>query len=102
MLGDIMSSSKMTVVEIIKVKEEMIVQAIEEITKLICEGRKEEGCLDYSLHCHEQQSETLLLTCDWESKDAWQKHMSSGKIEEYQISLKSLIESITLYEFKKL
>lgn len=90
--------SKLTIVAHIYAKADQIDLVKVELKKLIPITRAEEGCLQYDLHQDNENLAHFLFFENWESRELWQKHMSTQHIQAYKVATEGAIENFTLHE----
>lgn len=90
--------SKLTIVAHIYAKADQIDLVKVELKKLIPITRAEEGCLQYDLHQDNENLAHFLFFENWESRELWQKHMSTQHIQAYKVATEGATENFTLHE----
>jgi quinol monooxygenase YgiN len=78
-----MKNRQLTLVAIVKAKEEKREFVKSEIIKLIDITRKEEGNISYDLHQGNDDQNLFVLYENWENREVWQKHMNNDHMLNY-------------------
>ncbi|QDV62332.1 putative quinol monooxygenase [Crateriforma conspicua] len=90
--------AKLTIVADITVKSDKIDIVKAELEKLIPTTRAEEGCQQYDLHQDNDNPAHFLFFENWESREAWQKHMNNQHLKDYQAATEGMVEDFAVYE----
>ncbi len=84
--------SKLVIIAKVVAKKEAVQSVRSELLKLIAPTRKEDGCLDYSLHQDNDNPAVFIFYETWESPAHLEKHMNSDHFKAYIRSTDGLIE----------
>ncbi|MBC8366456.1 antibiotic biosynthesis monooxygenase [bacterium] len=91
----------LTIVAIIEANTDKVELIKAELRKLIEPTLKEAGCIQYDLHQDNDNPALFLFYENWESRELWQKHMSSTHIAEYMKATDGSFSSFALHEMTK-
>lgn len=97
-----MSNTVLSLVAIVKAKEEKIDFVKEEILKLIPITRAEKGNINYNLHVDNNNPNTFVLYENWASYDEWQDHMNNTHMVNYAKITEDAVEDWQLIELTKI
>jgi len=92
----------LTIVAHARAKPGMEQRMIEAQIQLVQTTRGTLGCLRYELHLSNHNPADVTFVEEWESYDAWNAHMSSERIRNFQMAAGSAIESFQLHEMQQI
>lgn len=71
-----------------------------ELLKLIDITRLEKGCIEYTLHQDNNESNKFLFYEKWENRELWQLHMKNDHLAKYQKAIENedAVEEFTIQE----
>lgn len=84
---------------ILKAKENMEEQLLEELVKVQEGSRRESGCLNYDLH-QSIEDGTFVLHETWKDNDALESHVGSSHYQEYRTNTADLLSKREVYKLK--
>jgi quinol monooxygenase YgiN len=87
-----MTMSKITVVAKIVAKKKTAESVKSELLKLIAPTRKENGCIDYSLHQDNDDPAVFIFYENWENEACLARHMESDHFKNYVSAVDGLLE----------
>jgi quinol monooxygenase YgiN len=85
--------SKLIIIAKVVSKKEAVQSVQSELLKLIAPTRKEDGCLDYTLHQDNDNAAVFMFYETWESMAHLEKHMNSDHFKAYVKATDGLIEA---------
>ncbi|MBK5254249.1 MAG: antibiotic biosynthesis monooxygenase [Peptostreptococcaceae bacterium] len=97
-----MENNKLTLVALVKAKEEKRDFVKNEILKLIPITRTEEGNINYNLHQDNNDPNIFILYENWENRELWQNHMNNNHMVNYANATEDATVEWTLHELTKL
>lgn len=97
-----MSNQQLSLVAIVKAKEEKREFVKSEIIKLIEITRKEEGNINYNLHQGNEDPNLFILYENWENRELWQKHMNNKHMINYSKVTEGSTVEWSLHELTKI
>jgi quinol monooxygenase YgiN len=97
-----MDDKQLTLVAIVKAKEEQREFVKNEILKLIPITRKEEGNINYNLHQDNNDLNVFILYENWKNREVWQNHMNNDHMINYAKVTEGSTVEWTLNELTKL
>jgi quinol monooxygenase YgiN len=83
--------AKLTVVAKITAHEDSVDSVKTELLKLITPTRKEEGCIEYSLHQDNADPTVFIFYETWENAACLDRHMNSEHFREFVAAVGSLL-----------
>ncbi len=84
--------SKLVIIAKVVSKKEAVQSVRSELLKLIAPTRKEDGCLDYTLHQDIDNPAVFMFYETWESFAHLEAHMNSDHFKAYVKATDGLIE----------
>ena len=87
-----MNMPAVTVVAKVVAKRECLETVKAELIKLIAPTRKEEGCLEYTLHQDSQDPSVFIFYENWSSEACLNGHMQSTHFKDYVCAVDGLLE----------
>jgi len=97
-----MENTPLVLVAIVKAKAEKRTFVESEIMKLIPVTRKEEGCLNYTLHQDNNDPNVFILYEHWQNRELWQNHMQNDHMKHYSTVTEGMTIEWTLHELTKI
>jgi quinol monooxygenase YgiN len=94
--------SKLTIVAKVTAKKDSVETVRNELLKLITPTRKEEGCLEYTLHQDNDVPAVFIFYETWESPACLEKHMNSHHFKSYVAAVGSLIEDKAVHKMTRI
>lgn len=94
--------SKVTVVAKLTFKADAIEQVKPELSKLISDTLKEEGCIEYRLHQDNDDPATFIFYENWESMACLDRHMNSDHFKSYVAAVGHLITERVLHKLTEI
>lgn len=94
--------SKLTVVATVVAKADCIEAVKAELLKLIEPTRKEDGCIEYTLHQDNENSAVFVFYETWESRACLENHMNSEHFKSYVTVVGSLIEKKVVHKMTRI
>jgi quinol monooxygenase YgiN len=86
-----------TINAILKAKPGKEASLREELVKVVQASRKEEGCINYTLHESTEDSRTFVFYETWADEDALKSHIESEHYSNYRKNIETLIEQREVY-----
>jgi quinol monooxygenase YgiN len=93
---------KLTVVAKVVAKNEAIEIVKSELLKLIEPTRKEDGCIDYTLHQDNDNPAVFIFYETWQSLAHLEKHISTSHYNYYANAVASLIAEKVVHKMTKI
>jgi len=97
-----MTMSRVTVVAKVVAKKESLEIVRRELLKLVAPTRKENGCIEYSLHQDQQEPTLFIFYETWESPAALEKHLGSEHFKAYINAVDGLIEEKAVHKMTRI
>ena len=94
--------SKLTVVAKLVVKKESIENVKSELLKLIEPTRKEDGCIEYTLHQDNDDPAVFVFYETWESLNHLQMHVNSDHYKAYAQAVGDMIEAKVVHKMTRI
>lgn len=94
--------SQLTVVAKIVAKAESAGSVKSELLKLIAPTRKEEGCIEYTLHQDNENPAVFIFYETWESAACLAKHVSTPHYTSYVNAVVSMIEGKVVHKMTRI
>jgi quinol monooxygenase YgiN len=94
--------SQLTVVAKIVAKAESAESVKSELLKLIAPTRKEEGCIEYTLHQDNENPALFMFYETWESAASLAKHISTPHYASYVNAVGSMIEEKVVHKMTRI
>ena len=94
--------TELTIVAVIVVKPNKIIELRPLFDTLIKHTTKELGCVRYDLHHDNEDPSRYLFYEIWETRPLWQVHMASPHLLAFQQATSDMIVSVHLSEMTKL
>ncbi len=73
-----------------------------ELLKLISPTLAEKGCIQYDLHCNNENPEHFIFFENWETRPLWQGHMETPHIKKYKKNTEGHIKDFIVYEMTQI
>lgn len=86
-----------TINAILKAKPGKEASLREELVKVVQASRKEEGCINYTLHESTEERQTFVFYETWRDEDALKSHIESEHYSNYRKNIESLIQQREVY-----
>lgn len=95
---------EIAVVVRVEAKKDRIELVKAELLKLVeLTRKKEEGCLQYDLHQHNDTPEVFFLFERWESHEHYhQSHLKGKNFAEYNVATEGAVEDVIINELTKI
>jgi quinol monooxygenase YgiN len=97
-----MNMPTVTVVAKVVAKREFIETAKTELLKLIAPTRKEEGCLEYTLHQDNQDPAVFIFYENWSSEACLARHMESAHFISYIRAIDGMIKDKAVHKMTRI
>jgi quinol monooxygenase YgiN len=81
--GDVMPGEELTVLARIRAKNGKEAEVLHEIILLMAPTRAEEGCINYDLHCSNDDPDLFLLYETWRSRQHLDKHLAMPYLQTF-------------------
>lgn len=95
--------SQITIIARIKTKPDTIVQAQQEMKKIIDPTiSRDDGCIRYELFQDHEDHTTFVFLETWKNEGALKKHLESGHLKAYFKAMEGLTESQTITRLTKI
>ncbi|WP_341357928.1 putative quinol monooxygenase [Rossellomorea sp. y25] len=93
--------SSITITAILTAKPGREEQLYQELIQVITPSRREDGCIEYSLHQSLANNATFVFYETWESEEALASHIESEHYNRYRQNTVTLVEKREVYRLQK-
>jgi len=97
-----MKDKILSLVVILKTKEEKRDFVLNEVMNVIPKTRNEKGCIDYEFHQDITDKNIFIFYENWATYEDWQNHVNSEHMKVYSKSTEDAILEKKLYQLNKL
>jgi quinol monooxygenase YgiN len=97
-----MNMPTVTIVAKVVAKKEFLESVKAELLKLIAPTRKEEGCLEYTLHQDNQDPAVFIFYENWSSEAYLARHMESAHFISYVSAIDGMIENKAVHTMTRI
>ena len=97
-----MNMPTVTVVAQVVAKREFLETVKAELLKLVSPTRKEEGCLEYTLHQDNQDPAVFIFYENWSSEACLVRHMESVHFISYIRAIDGMIEDKAVHTMTRI
>ena len=97
-----MEDKILSLVVVIKTKEEKREFVKNEVSKIVPIVLEEEGCINYDFHQDINDENIFIFYENWATREAWQNHVNSEHMKNYSKLTSDFIEEKKLYKLTKL
>lgn len=73
-----------------------------ELQKLIKPTLEEDGCVQYDLHCNNENPEHFIFFENWETRSLWLDHMQTSHIKRYMKNTEGFIKDFIVHEMTQI
>jgi quinol monooxygenase YgiN len=94
--------SKLTIVANVTANPDKIELIKAECEKLLPITRAEKGCIEYTLHCDNDNPAHFMFYEIWESRALWQTHMNAPHLAAYMEATEGAVADFTLNEMSQI
>lgn len=94
--------SKLSVIAKIIAKKESVENVKSELLKMIEPTRKEEGCIEYSLHQDNDNPAIFVFYETWDSDLCLEKHMNTDHFKKFVTAIAGITEGVEINKLTKL
>ena len=94
--------TQLTIIATIKASASKVDLVKAELEKLIPITRSEAGCLQYDLHCNNEDPAHFVFYENWESRELWQEHMNAPHLAAYVKATDGAVEEFVVLEMTKM
>ncbi len=84
--------SQLTIVAKLVAKKESVESVKSELKKLVAPTRKEDGCIEYTLHQDNDYPAEFIFYENWESAACLERHLNSDHYKAYVRAVDDLLE----------
>jgi quinol monooxygenase YgiN len=78
-----MATEELTVLARIRAKKGKETEVLRVISALLKPTRKEDGCINYDLHCSKDDSTLFFLYETWKSREALDEHLNTPYLQDF-------------------
>ncbi|OUR91954.1 hypothetical protein A9Q87_09135 [Flavobacteriales bacterium 34_180_T64] len=92
----------LTIIASVIVKEEFLQDTKLRMLDLVEQSKQEKGCLKYTLHQDNKNSDTFLFIENWQSKTLWEKHLESLHVQSFVKETENSIVEFSVQEMSQI
>ncbi len=96
-----MSQSELVITISVTIKEGQRESLFEALTNLFVKARKQEGCMQITVHTNNSKPEEMLIYEIWKSEALWKKYLMEPYITQFSESTSTLTHKWEVKKFTK-